>query len=167
MKNFLELLKRNRFLILLISLLIFSRLFIFMPVVVEGTSMFPTLKDGETGVSFLVGSNNLSRGDIVVINKGDRYIVKRVVGLPGEHICVKAGTLYINNIEQPEDYLADGVYTSDFDSTLSDDEVFCMGDNRQSSADSRSHGPFKINQIVAKGFFSFSNALGLHHLWKN
>lgn len=119
--------------------------------------MAPNFKNGEKGVSFIFLKSNLKRGDVVVIDNDGRYIIKRIVGLPGEHIKAENNILYINGKPLEEDYLADSVITSDFDSEIKEDEVFCLGDNRQNSSDSRSHGPFKISSIISKGFFSLSS----------
>ena len=84
-------------------------------------------------------------------------MIKRVVGLPGEHIEVtKKEGLLINGKRIYETYLGDK-YMNDFSWvdrdngwTLADDEVFLMGDNRAISTDSRSFGPLKINEINHK-----------------
>jgi signal peptidase I len=142
--------------------------FLFRPVSVSGTSMYPTLTDKEFGFSSVIGKTlcGIQRDDIVIIKTDGKYIIKRVIGLPGETIACVDGVLYIN--EEPidessyldSDYIESmkeqGVqyFTSDFGPvTLNSDEYFCLGDNRPNSADSRVYGAFTIEQIVAKDFY--------------
>lgn len=147
-KNFL---KKHYFPVILLAIVIL-RAFVLFPVQVQGTSMYPTLKSGERGISFLVGTNSFNRGDIVVVDVDGRYLVKRVVGLPGEKISAQNGKVYINGERIEEPYISSNVFTSDFNSEVAADEVFCLGDNRENSVDSRRYGPFKFDAIKAKGF---------------
>lgn len=85
--------------------------------------------------------------------------IKRVIGLPGEHIEIKDGKVYINGKEYKEDYLQPDVITeSDVfnDFIVPEGYLFCMGDNRSKSTDCRKFGcvPFeKIEGIVACRFW--------------
>ena len=140
---------------------------LFRPVSVSGTSMYPTLRNKEFGFSNIITKNlfGINRDDIVIIKTDGKYIIKRVIGLPGETIACVDGVLYIN--EEPidessyldSDYIEsmkeEGVdFTSDFGPvTLKANEYFCLGDNRPNSADSRVYGAFTIDQIIAKDFY--------------
>lgn len=141
---------------------------LFRPVMVSGTSMYPTLRDREFGFSSIISKNlfGINRDDIVIIKTDGKYIIKRVIGLPGETIACIDGVLYVN--EEPidessyldSDYIEsmkeEGVeyFTSDFGPiTLKTNEYFCLGDNRPNSADSRVYGAFSTEQIVAKNFY--------------
>lgn len=140
---------------------------LFRPVSVSGTSMYPTLRNKEFGFSNIITKNlfGIDRDDIVIIKTDGKYIIKRVIGLPGETIACVDGVLYIN--EEPidessyldSDYIEsmkeEGVdFTSDFGPvTLKANEYFCLGDNRPNSADSRVYGAFTIDQIIAKDFY--------------
>ena len=150
-----------KFFLIVLSICAIARTFLLKPVVVEGQSMHPTLESGETGFSFPLGKLSLKRGDIVIINVSNYhegkqyYIVKRVIGLPGETVKVVGTDVYINGTPLLETY---PVYEHDAEEmtvTLNDDEYYCMGDNRSHSMDSRYYGPFKSSDIVAKGFLSF------------
>ena len=136
--------------------------FIARPVFVEGSSMYPTLQDGEFGFTNLLGLSfeGVNRGDIVIVEEGDEYWVKRVIGLPNETIECRDNVVYINGeaLDEPyldSDYVHDiennqGYFTSDFEAIeLGSDEYFVMGDNRVVSADSRVVGPFSRSQIEA------------------
>lgn len=120
---------------------------------VIGTSMFPNLLDGDT---CLIVNRDLGtyvevkHNDIVVLedNQGEKFLVKRVVGLPGDTIEFRAGRLLIN--DKTEDNLslllnmtigAPGVRK------LGANEYFVLGDNRKNSSDSRSFGPITREKI--------------------
>lgn len=141
--------------------------YIFLPVQVKGTSMYPTLENQALGISNKIGFtlNGLKRFDIVIIHMNDNnnYLVKRIIGLPGETISYKEDKLYINGeyVEEPffdESYRASSShpFTNDFEEiTLGENEYYCLGDNRPSSRDSRYYGPFQKEQLSCKGVFIF------------
>lgn len=139
--------------------------FVIRPVQVKGNSMYPELNDGAVGFSNVLGYkvDNLKRFDIAIIYvaEKDEYLVKRVIGLPGETVSYKDGLLYINGNYVSEDFL-DHNYVSSFNGTfmadvapitLGADEYYCLGDNRPHSSDSRYYGPFKKENIISKGVF--------------
>jgi|GEM_PF-123138 signal peptidase I, bacterial type len=141
--------------------------FVIRPVQVKGNSMYPELSDTSVGFSNVVGYNisGLKRFDIVIIYvaEKDEYLVKRVIGLPGETVSYKDGKLYINGEYVKEDFL-DQTYVSSYNGTfmadvspitIGDDEYYCLGDNRPHSSDSRYYGPFKKENIKSKGIFIF------------
>jgi len=155
---------------LVIALLIavVVRYFLFTPIVVDGESMMPTLKDGDKMIVNKIGYRfgEPKRFDIVVFHapEGKDYI-KRVIGLPGEHIEYKDDQLYINGEPVDEPYLdeyksqlTEGQLTQDF--TLQDIDpnmdvipegyVFVMGDNRRYSKDSRHIGVISEDDIIGK-----------------
>ena len=126
--------------------------FVLIPCVVDGSSMVPNLREGQFGYSFIITKHlGISRFDIVVIKpdaNSNKLIVKRVIGLPGEKISYCDNKLYINGEYVEENFLGD-VTTDSFEETLSDNEYFCLGDNRNVSRDSRYYGPFTKNEIVS------------------
>ena len=126
---------------------------------VSGSSMYPTLQDGNLGLVNLIKGRigNIKRFDIVIVKFEalDEYIIKRVVGLPGETVEYNATHLYINGEVVEEDFLSE-VYTGDTEAvTLGEDEYYCVGDNRTNSMDSRMIGPIKSSEI--KGVWMFGN----------
>ena len=142
---------------LLISVLIvfLLRIFVLMPVQVDGRSMEPLLRDGDRGFSFVITRKlGLERFDTVIVEneltKGK--LVKRIIGMPGETIRCTNNQIYIDGelLEQP--FLGE-VYTSDFEFVLADNEYYCLGDNRDVSRDSRYYGPFKEKDITASHVF--------------
>src|SRR5436305_9639219 len=90
--------------------------FIYQPVKVEGTSMMPTLTDQErifiNKFTYKFGLGNIERGDTVVFwypedNPPTKSYIKRVIGLPGDHVRIEAGRVYVNGRELVEEYVPD------------------------------------------------------------
>ncbi len=148
---------------------------------VDGVSMEPTLHDKsvhplikiQKSLSTVNRSEYVpSRGKIVVIEKDESnlfdsgvaqkksYVVKRVVGLPGERITVKNGKMLVYNKEYPNGFEPDALFKwtaklegSEFfniDITLKDSELFVVGDHRNESIDSRFYGPVNTNEVVGR-----------------
>jgi len=172
---------------LLIGMLAFSTLllaansYVISFFTVDGVSMYPTLEDRSTHAivklpQTLSHINNSEfvpgRGDVVVLHKDENnlfetdeeqaktYVVKRVLGLPGERVVVKNGVLTIYNKEYKDGFVPDERYkwvsdlsgSEDFliDITLKDSEIFVAGDNRDESIDSRFYGPVNTSEVVGK-----------------
>ena len=136
--------------VVIIILVILIKRYIVSPVRVNGSSMMDTLHSGD--IMILNNSayyfNDIERFDIVVINEGKEYIIKRAIGLPGETVEYKDDKLYINN------KLIDDKYgmgkTEDFKYKVEKNSYFVLGDNRVNSMDSRVFGTFKKNKILGK-----------------
>ncbi len=95
-----------------------------------------------------------------VLELGKTSYIKRVIGLPGEHVKIENNKVYINGEELEEDYLSADVVTTDCGGVFTDlivpeDCVFVMGDNRTKSTDSRSFGCVPIDKIESKVAFRF------------
>ena len=95
---------------------------------------------------------------VLEINK--KSYIKRVIGLPGDHVQIIDGKVYINEKELDESaYLDKSVETSIFgpfyDVTVPENSVFVMGDHRSVSADSRAFGCVPINKIESKVMIRF------------
>ena len=160
--------KKFNFAYMVIICLVVAKLitsFVFLSVMVDGSSMYPTLKNGEKaitdGLFFKMG--DIERFDIVIIEeKGfEDKLVKRVIGLPGETIEYIDSVLYVNGKETKESFLKDGVktemtYNKNFKVTLGKGEYYVLGDNRSNSTDSRYFGPIKKSQIKGVGMMVFA-----------
>lgn len=90
-----------------------------------------------------------------VLELGKDSYIKRVIALPGEHVEIKDGKVYINGEELQEDYLQDGIVTdvtgAGFDDFIVPDNcVFAMGDNRSHSTDCRAFGCIPLEKIESK-----------------
>ena len=159
---------------------------VFSTTIVRKESMVPTLQDGNILVVnrlAQVTKQPLERGDIVVIEapmgvksgtnfayyKEDNFMekigklfkktlyIKRVIGLPGEHLVIDGDDIYINGEKIVEDYTKPDreKYPPDYDQDIEIPEgyVFCVGDNRDRSMDSRTFGLIPIDKVEGKANF--------------
>lgn len=150
------------------------RFFLFTPIMVDGESMMPTLENGERMIVNKLGYTigKPERYDIVVFHANeDKDYIKRVIGLPGDHIAYENDQLYINGEIQNEPYLSTikkqqsmngKVFTIDFTleelleiNVIPEGYVFVLGDNRKKSTDSRIIGLVPIEEIVGSTKFVF------------
>lgn len=143
-------LKENIVFLIILTAIIITRIFFFSPIRVNGTSMHPTLQDKEFMILNKISlKQGINRFDIVVVQENNKYIIKRVIGLPGESIMYKDNKLYINGKVVEDNYSK--TTTNDFDNVvLGENEYFVMGDNRAVSSDSRIIGPVNIKNIKGK-----------------
>jgi signal peptidase I len=138
------------FIIIMVFLI---RAFVVTPVRVNGASMQPTLYDGDYLILEKLNPR-LNRFDIIVLNYKEEKLVKRIVGLPGEHVKYEDNQLYINGELVKENI--PNLETFNFElQSLGVDEIpnnyyFVMGDNRENSTDSRYIGLIKEEDIVGK-----------------
>lgn len=158
--------------LLAVVLALVIREFIFEPVMVDGSSMDDTLHDRQRLFEYKLGYrfSPPQRGDIVVIQIKEgkiKYLpipdsteidyIKRVIGLPGEEVDLKDGSVYINGEKLTEPYAKGITYKKDmqFPATVPEGKVFVLGDNREGSSDSReSHiGFIDISKIRGKAVF--------------
>ncbi len=138
-----------------------------LPLYVPSESMQPNLEDGDrilvrrTFDSPEALAARIDRGDVLVFRsprKGEALVVKRVIGLPGESIEARDGQIAIDDDtlleekwlpESEREIGSPAAGTVDIERVqLEDDEVFLLGDNRDSSIDSRQFGPVKLDRVV-------------------
>ncbi len=134
--------------LIIIIVIVLIRHFLFTTVKVNGDSMNNTLKDQDMMILDKVHYmfNEIERFDIVVIKTEDDYLIKRVIGLPGERIEYIDNKLYIDGEYIEEDFLESG--THDFKDVVVDGEYYCLGDNRYNSVDSRIIGSISKEEII-------------------
>jgi signal peptidase I len=136
--------------------------FLYQPVRVEGTSMLPSLQDQDrliiNKLAFHIG--DIHRDDVVVFRyprDETKSYIKRVIALPGDHLRIDHGRLYVNGKLTPEPYVP--VRFEDdrslADMTVPAGEYFVMGDHRSISSDSREFGPVDRNLIYGKAEFVY------------
>ncbi|WP_449353955.1 signal peptidase I [Virgibacillus natechei] len=142
------------------------RMFFFAPIVVDGPSMLPTLQDKDQMIvnKFIYQIKEPDRFDIVVFHAStQRDFIKRIIGLPGEHVAYENNVLYINGkaVEEPFITKQNGLYqqqTNDFIlehlpgeyGRIPEGYVLVLGDNRRNSTDSRMLGVVPMDEIVGK-----------------
>ena len=126
---------------------------------VIGVSMNPQLKDGDILILNKIKYRffDVERGDIVAVQfKDTNYIVKRIIGLPGESIEIKDSKLFIDGKLYEEDYISDNLNYPDFSltdlgyETIPDNMYLVLGDNRENSLDSREIGLVSQDSINGK-----------------
>lgn len=139
-------------------LLLFMRVF-FIIGTVPSTSMFPLMDKDYSMIANRMAykfGEEPARGDVIVFKKGNSYMTKRIIGVPGDKVAIQNGIVYIN--EQPivESYLAEENSTEPLNGVnyyeVPEESYFVMGDNRKNSNDSRAwKEPFiPIDNIKAK-----------------
>jgi signal peptidase I len=152
---------------------------VFQSYEVDGPSMQTTLQNNDRLIVWKVPRTIArithkdyipKRGDVVIFvesgltefgSSSSKQLIKRVIGLPGDHIVVNSGIITIYNKEHPDGFNPDksvpfGHVTEDtsdvrdIDITLAKGQIFVCGDNRPNSLDSRTFGPIDAHQIVGK-----------------
>lgn len=142
--------------LIVIAVVFFIALFVISFEQVVGPSMKGTLDAGDVTIvnKLVYRLRTIKRNEIVSINQKDKIMVKRVIGLPGEHIEYKDNKLYVNGSLVLENNIS--VETKDFKledigyETIPKDMYFVLGDNRTNSSDSREFGLVKKDEIIGK-----------------
>lgn len=150
-----------RFLLIAAIIVLPVRYFIMQPFVVSGTSMDPTFHDKEyliiDKLSYRLSEPH--RGDVVVFHfpsQNERYLVKRLIGLPGDTVTLHTdGTLTIKNENYPDGFTIEEVYVVNKDKdaltlTVPEGKVLVLGDNRPVSYDSRAWGTLDEAKLVGR-----------------
>lgn len=150
-----------RFAIIAVLVVVPVRMFIAQPFVVSGASMEPTFQGGHYLIidELSYRFEEPSRGEVIVFRfpiEPSKFLIKRVVGLPGETIEIRGDTITVFNKEHPDGFVwrQGTIHSSGRPArqnvTLGEDEYFVLGDNRDESADSRLWGPLERRFIVGR-----------------
>lgn len=131
---------------------------IWVPVLqIYGTSMAPTLREGEIVVS--VKGSDFEAGDLVSFYIGNKLLVKRYIAGPGQWVDIdKDGNVYVDGVLLEEPYITEkalGDCNIDLPYQVPENRVFCLGDHRATSLDSRNTaiGCISDEQVVGKIVF--------------
>ncbi len=178
--------------VIAVILALIVRYFVGTPTIVQQSSMYPTLKEGQRLIlnrTIRISHTMPKRGDIVtfeapstrylsaaqvdkpiaeynhninnifskfryyILELGKDSYIKRVIGLPGEHVKIENGKVYINGEELKENYLQSTVKTEPTgafsDLVVPEGCIFVMGDNRSGSDDSRKFGCVPLEKLEA------------------
>ncbi len=160
------------FILTVAAIVIPIRYFVAQPFVVEGKSMSPTF---ETSQYLLVDQltyrfKQPARGDVVVFKQNiedqnhvtvaEKYLIKRIIGLPNETIKIDGEDIYIKFPNQDEFVRIEEDYiefpkSTQLEKKLAEDEFFVLGDNRANSLDSRFFGAISKKEIVGRPIWRF------------
>lgn len=159
------------------AIAILLTLFVFQQYQVDGVSMQPTLQNNNRLIVWKAARTwsritghvyTPNRGDIIIFTETNLYnlgqsspetLVKRVMGLPGDHIIVKNGHLTVYNKQHPGGFEPDkslhlnfdiGRTNNNVDVYVPPNQIFVCGDNRPNSLDSRIFGPVPVKNIIGK-----------------
>lgn len=137
------------YIFILITVLLIKK-FVVSPIKVNGESMMKTLHDGDIMILNIIDYRlyGANRFDIVVVKEDNEYLIKRVIGLPGEKVTYKDNQLYINGKKIKDQYGSSK--TENFTVKVDKNKYFVMGDNRNNSMDSRVFGAFPKKAILGK-----------------
>lgn len=139
---------------------------------VDGSSMEPTLHNGEfvivNKLAYKFGAPKV--GDVIVFHyprNPDQEYIKRVIGLPGDHVQIVNGQVLVNGQLLQEPYTAASPnYQSEW--TVPEATLFVLGDNRNNSSDSHNWGPVPMDYVVGKALVVYwpPGDWGLiEHIW--
>ncbi len=163
--------------ILAVTAALLVKTYVISTFIVDGTSMYPTL-DGGNGphmegsseqertngeILYLNKLAKIKRGDIVVFTSpasellndhgSSQSLVKRVIAIGGDHLQIINNVVYLNGEVLSENYINnEGMDTADLDVYVDDGYIFCMGDNRNHSTDSRYFGQVPLDNVVGRCF---------------
>lgn len=141
--------------LLAVAFALFIRFNVGQLFLVSGHSMEPTFQTRDFAIASLLSYRDEGPkiGDIVVVKAealGDKKLIKRVVGLPGDKIQVIEGDLYRNGKEVKESYIQEEAKETTDVFDVPKGHVFVMGDNRNFSTDSRVIGAIPREDVVGK-----------------
>lgn len=135
---------------------------LYQPVRVEGTSMLPRLEDHDRLFinKFVYQIEAIHRGDVVVFHyprDPEKSYIKRVIALPGDHLWIDDGQVWLNGQPLRESYVPEQFRDarSMAEMVVPADSYFMMGDHRSISSDSREFGPVERDLIYGKAVFVY------------
>ncbi|MEK7575304.1 MAG: signal peptidase I [Patescibacteria group bacterium] len=151
-----------RFALITAAIVLPIRFFIVQPFMVSGPSMEPTFNNNDyllvDEISYRF--EKPKRGEVVIFRRADekKYLIKRIIGLPGETVELSLNTVTIKNAEHPDGFVIDQTFLTNTQSEspktiiLKGTQYFVLGDNRPVSFDSRGWGPLESKEIVGRPF---------------
>jgi signal peptidase I len=147
--------------------------FVAQPFQVEGGSMESTLRSGEYVLidKLTPRWDPYERGDIIVLDppgqaavEGGAPYIKRVIGLPGDHVELREGSVHVNGVvlDEPYVFANDGVrqptdpsFDGPTEWLVPEGQLFVLGDHRRSSSDSRMIGTIEISHVIGRAWLRY------------
>lgn len=125
---------------------------------VIGPSMSPTLKEGDVLIvnKIIYKFREIKRNEVVVLKYDEKLLIKRIVGLPNEHIAYNNNVMYVNGDPVKEEFI--DTTTDGFDikelgyDVIPEGYYLVLGDNRNNSMDGRNFGLIKKEDIIGKAW---------------
>lgn len=144
----------SKYLILIVVMLLLV-IFVISFHQVIGPSMTPTVKENSVFIinKLVYNLRDIKRNEIIVLKHDEKFMIKRVIGLPGDNIQYKNSILYIDGEPYKEKFLGDDVITEDYETgIIPDNKYFVLGDNRSNSLDGNDFGLIDKKDIVGKAW---------------
>jgi len=143
-----------------IVIAVLINLFLAQATRVYGSSMEPNLHTDQRLVVEKVSYrlHGPRRGDVVVLrmpDHGPELLIKRIIGLPGETVEIRNGTVYINHQPLDEPYLVRRTGSTYGPTLVPEDHVFVINDNHRASNDSRVFGAIPLDRVVGRAWVSY------------
>lgn len=148
------------FILLTFAIVLPIRMYIAQPFIVSGESMDPTFATGQYLIvdQITYRLNEPQRGDVVIFRlpqEPSRFLIKRLIALPGETIKIDGNTIYIKKPGSEEFFILNDSFIThhketQLEETLEDNEYFLLGDNRANSLDSRFFGTIDRKFLVGR-----------------
>lgn len=177
LKNaYVKFLDASQFILFFVAIVLIGYMFVIQPHEVSGSSMYPTFKNKDFLLSYILDVQlssitnsrirGIRHGDVVVFHspvEEDKLYIKRVIGLPGDRIKLENGAVYFNGEKLDESEYLDssvatfgGSFLQDGSEVIVEPETyFVMGDNRPYSSDSRAWGMLSSNKLIGRSMLRF------------
>lgn len=152
-KRFSHYIRKTLFILLCITALLFFTASAASPVLrVTGTSMQPTLNNGD--IVILIKTDDLKIGDLCAFEYNDKLLIKRIIGMPGDEIKIDENGVFKINGKEFDDVdgivKAGGYIDIQLPYRVAENSYFVVGDNRTESIDSRYFGSIDSDNILGK-----------------
>jgi signal peptidase I len=135
-----------------LSIVVILNAFFFSPAIVHGPSMEPTFYEDDAVIIYHLNRHFESQ-DVIIFDRGDALLIKRLIGLPGDHLKVDLTGVYLNG----ENLNVEGYETEyhQYDGVIPEGFYFIMGDNHDESNDSRYFGLVEEKDLLGKVIIKF------------
>ncbi|UCH35511.1 MAG: signal peptidase I [Armatimonadota bacterium] len=145
--------------VLILATAVLLRLYVYESDIVEGSSMSPGLRSGDFVLICKLGCDRYrpERFDVITFRAPDAkdVLIKRVIGLPGEWVWVWGDQVLVDGSRLVEPYRATSRGAYDAPVYVPEGSIYVLGDNRDSSEDSRTWGPIPVSSVRGSAVFVY------------